>query len=67
MTILEMISEWRNGCSCGLYNPADCRDCTVALIDAIEKKLNKQNEPFPGDGVAGSDCDIGTCNDGIWL
>ena len=45
MTILEMIKEWRKGCSCGLQNPADCSDCTTALIDAVERKLIK---PVPG-------------------
>lgn len=39
MTILEMIKEWRKGCSCGPHNPANCPDCTAALIDAIERKL----------------------------
>lgn len=50
MTPLEMIAEWRKGCSCGgpmfdltegrargTTSPAQCEECTVALIDAIER------------------------------
>lgn len=58
MTILEMIKEWRKGCSCGLHNPADCPDCTTALIDAIERSLIKENtplNPLGGEGAAGTD------------
>ena len=56
MTILEMIKEWRRGCSCGLHNPADCPDCTTALVDAIENKIIKQNAPLSplgGEGPKG--------------
>jgi len=51
MEILEMISEWRRGCSCagpvhdqmlglaaGTTNPGDCYPCTLGLIEAIEKR-----------------------------
>lgn len=47
MTPLEMIKEWRKGCSVSMFvgyrdetlsnNPEDCRECTVALIEAIER------------------------------
>lgn len=56
MTILEMIKEWRRGCSCGPHNPVNCPDCTTALIDAIESKLIKQNappSPLGGEGPTG--------------
>lgn len=36
-----MIEEWRKGCSCALYEPVNCHECTSALIDAIENKLKK--------------------------
>ena len=41
MNIPEMIKEWRKGCSCGPHNPANCPDCTTALIDAIDRELIK--------------------------
>ena len=42
MTILEMIEEWRRGCSLpeGM-SPYDCRECTLALIHAIENKAKE--------------------------
>lgn len=63
MTPLEMIAEWRKGCSCGgpmfdamegnprgTTSPAQCEECTVALIDAIEsaerERLGEQAEPI---------------------
>jgi hypothetical protein len=51
MTIREMITEWRKGCSCagpdhdqafrlpvGSTSPVECQACTEALIDAIEDR-----------------------------
>lgn len=46
MTIIEMINEWRKGCSCGPHNPANCPDCTTALVNAIEGKLIKSSKEF---------------------
>lgn len=40
MTPLEMIAEWRRGCSCAPpEHPEECHDCTRALIDALDRKL----------------------------
>ena len=40
MTPLEMIAEWRRGCSCAPPERAEeCHECTRALIDALEGKL----------------------------
>lgn len=52
MGILEMIAEWRKGCSCagpaydgmvgnpaGTTSPEDCPACTLGLVEAIERKL----------------------------
>lgn len=40
MTPLEMITEWRKGCSCAhAGKPEECHECTRALIDALERKL----------------------------
>jgi hypothetical protein len=54
MTILEMIAEWRKGCTCagpdhdrafglpeGTTSATECADCTEALIDAIEAKARR--------------------------
>lgn len=38
MEILEMIAEWRKGCSLSGKNAINCPACTEALIDAIEQK-----------------------------
>lgn len=51
-TPLEMIAEWRKGCTgggpvldqiegapLGTHSPAECVECTEALIDALEKRL----------------------------
>lgn len=46
MTILEMIAEWRKGCSCASAGkPEECPECTRALIDAIEKKAKMEHLP----------------------
>lgn len=44
MTPLKMIEEWRKGCTHTQCEPVlpICPECTIALIDAIEFKLNKQ-------------------------
>lgn len=56
MTPLEMIAEWRNGCSVaghnsvalgGDPNPAACVECTTALIDALERELRREEESRP--------------------
>lgn len=52
MTPLQMIAEWRKGCSCagpewermfkkpeGSSSPAECSSCTEGLADALEKVL----------------------------
>lgn len=42
MTPLEMIAEWRRGCSCAAPGrPEECRECTRALVDALERKLKE--------------------------
>ena len=40
MTPLEMIAEWRRGCS-NAYNgrPVECHQCTLGLIEALERKF----------------------------
>jgi hypothetical protein len=46
MTPLEMITEWRQGCSCaGPLNPEECPACTVGLIEALETRLRAPEEP----------------------
>ena len=50
MKILQMIMEWRKGCSCagpvydmmmghpaGTSSPVECPECTIGLINAIER------------------------------
>lgn len=40
MTPIEMISEWRKGCSCASKeHPAECVECTEALINHLEAVL----------------------------
>ena len=52
MKITEMIAEWRKGCSNSMHdndgNPIDqklhpeyCSECTLALIDAIEREAER--------------------------
>ena len=38
MEILEMIAEWRKGCSLSGKNAINCPACTEALIDSIQHK-----------------------------
>jgi len=39
MEILEMIAEWRRGCTCSRPgHPEECVSCTLGLIEAIERK-----------------------------
>lgn len=46
MTPLEMIQEWRRGCSCAdPQHPEQCQECTRALIDAMERKLSTVVSP----------------------
>lgn len=52
MRPLEMIAEWRRGCSCAgprqcpapaePTSPAECVPCTEGLIDAMEKALTEE-------------------------
>lgn len=40
MTPLEMIAEWRKGCSCApAGKPEQCAECTRGLIDALERDV----------------------------
>lgn len=40
MTLLEMITEWRKGCSnADSKHPEECLVCTRSLIDAMERQL----------------------------
>lgn len=44
MTPLEMVAEWRKGCSCASQGkPEECLECTRALIDMLEAKLREEN------------------------
>lgn len=49
MTPLEMIQEWRKGCGNTQFNcahgPEHCSECTLALIEAIEKWHLGQQRP----------------------
>lgn len=57
MTPLQMIAEWRKGCSCSLIStlhdldipcePTECKECTAGLIDMIERH---QRAVLAGDG-----------------
>lgn len=60
MTPLEMIAEWRKGCTCGgpVYDqimgnqpgttrPAYCEECTDALVNALEAALTDAAAPAP--------------------
>lgn len=38
MEILEMIAEWRKGCSLSGKNAINCPACTETLIDSIQHK-----------------------------
>ena len=45
MTPLEMIAEWRKGCSCSdIDSPEQCPECTKELIESLEWKLSKEQE-----------------------
>lgn len=46
MTELEMIAEWRKGCSCASKErPEECTECTRGLVDALEAKLRAATPP----------------------
>ena len=38
MEVSEMIDEWFKGCSCSIGHPIECKECTLALIKAIDIK-----------------------------
>jgi hypothetical protein len=40
---LEMIAEWRKGCSVA-QKPEECPECTLALINALEKALKHHKD-----------------------
>ena len=40
MTPIEMIQEWRKGCSNAKRHPSECQECTVALISSLEAALS---------------------------
>ena len=55
MNPLEMIKEWKKGCTCagpyydkmlgnpeGTTSPWECKECTEGLINAIEEYLKKE-------------------------
>jgi hypothetical protein len=59
MTPLEMIAEWRKGCTCGgpmfdriennppgTTSPAECVECTVGLIEAMESWHQRARGPW---------------------
>jgi len=40
-----MIAEWRKGCSNATpEHPETCHECTVALIEALERALSSENK-----------------------
>lgn len=51
MTILEMIAEWRTGCSCAAPGfPEQCPTCTLGLILAIERRVQPELDKAHWDG-----------------
>lgn len=43
MNIYNMIQEWKKGCSDSRPgHPEDCKECTLGLVNAIEKKTKPQ-------------------------
>lgn len=52
---LNVIEEWRNGCSCsigaegGAVHPSSCEACTEAAMKAIESWFKSSSEPEWGD------------------
>ena len=40
MTVLDMIKEWRKGCGCSEVENQSCHECSVALIEAIERRMS---------------------------
>lgn len=52
MTPLQMIAEWRRGCSCScIEHPEECQLCTRSLIDALDKKLAEM-KPIEGRDIS---------------
>lgn len=43
MDINEMINEWYKGCSHNNAHPIECKECTLALINAIDSKAFKDD------------------------
>lgn len=71
MTILEMIAEWRRGCSIGgpaAYppsdSPCDCFECTEGLVDAIEAKERRLPELKLLERRKSEEC---SCPEEVWL
>jgi len=50
VTPLEILAEWRKGCSCApKERPEECPMCTRAAMDAIELRLRQhQSKPSLG-------------------
>ncbi len=40
MTVVSMIKEWRKGCISSKVEGESCHECSVALIEAIEKRMS---------------------------
>jgi hypothetical protein len=58
MSPLQMIAEWRRGCSNAPEgHPESCHVCTAALIDALQRRLTTMPtaEDLVGTGLAPSD------------
>lgn len=47
MSPLQIIEEWRRGCSCATPGkPEECPECTKGAIEAIERQLVQQQAIF---------------------
>jgi len=58
MSPLEMIAEWRRGCSCsGKGHPENCQKCTRGLIDSLEMAL-KNTQEIPKRYQGGGSLDV---------
>lgn len=66
---LEMIAEWRKGCSvagpsCGDgSSPADCFECTEALVRCLEKVLTEPSTKMIEDVAGAQDWDYRSENE----
>lgn len=67
---LRNIVEWRTGCSCATPgNPVECTECTLGLIDAIER-WHQQNDCVHGrliETLAKSDVDASYSEDEFFV